>query len=150
MASDNLRQVGRDIRLINRQADLALKRVTNRVPKRERARDTMSSLFPFNMKVDSEGKRDKFLMEINFNKPPPDDCSAECIATACEDFRVINGGHSFSLSNPYEPGTVKVFSQGVPLDPAQWYEENPMGGQVYIQVQTEVELIVICYVYIIC
>lgn len=150
MASDNLRQVGRDIRLMNRQADLALKRVTNRIPKRERARDSVSSLFPFSMRVNSEGKRDKVLMEINFNKPPPDECSAECIATACQDILMTSGGHSISLTNPYEPGTLRVFSEGNPLDPSQWAEENPEAGQVYVQVQSDTEMIIICYSYIVC
>lgn len=150
MASDSLRQVGRGLKQMNRRADLALKRVTNDIPKKERARDTMSSLFPFTMYVDSEGKGDKFILHINFNKPPPSDCSAECIATTCEDYQLGQGAYLLTTTNPYEPGTVRVYSQGQTIDPAQFSEENPTAGQVYVQVQGDVEMIVICYSYIIC
>ena len=150
MASDSLRQVGKSIKGANRTADLAIKRVTNKIPKRERARDMMSSLFPFSMRIESEGDNQRTLVQINFNKPPPDDCSAECIATACEDFELGQGARSLNTTNPYEPGTVRVYSQGQTIDPAQFTEENPGAGQVYVQVQAGVEMIVICYSYIIC
>lgn len=150
MASDSLRQVGRGLKQTNRRADLALKRVTNDIPKKERTRDTMSSLFPFTMYVSSEGKGDKFTLNINFNKPPPSDCAAECIATACEDFELSQGSYLLQTTNPYEPGTVRVYSQGETIDPAQFTEENPAAGQVYVQVQPGVAMIVICYSYIIC
>lgn len=150
MASDSLRQVGRSIRQTNRNANYAIKRVTNRVPKRERARDSMSSLFPFSMLVESEGKGDKFTIQINFNKPPPSDCSAECIATACEDFELSEGAYLLNTTNPYEAGTVRVYSQGQTLEAAQWVEENPSAGQVYVQAQGDIQMIVICYSYIIC
>lgn len=150
MASDSLKQVGKSIKRMGREADFAIKRYTNSIPKRERARDTMSSLFSFNMLIDSEGKGDKVSVSINFNKPPPDDCSAECIATACEDFELGQGSYLLTTTNPYEPGTVRVYSQGQTIDPAQFTEENPSAGQVYVQVQGGTEMIVICYSYIIC
>lgn len=151
MASDNLRQVGRYMRHAGRQADLAMKRVTNKVPKRERARDTVSALFPFQFIVNSEGEGDKVSIDINFNKPPPDDCSAECIATACEDFQLSGiGGYSLTTTNPYEVGSIRIYSEGSTLPLAQFVEENPSGGQVYVQVQSDIETIVICYTYIVC
>ena len=148
MAPDSLNQVGRYIRQSGRQADLAIKRVTNRIPKRERARDTVSSLYAFNMVVISEGKNGRVTMDINFNKPPPDDCSAECISTTCEAHELGGGAYSIPTENPYVAGTVKVFSQGLSLPQSQWYEENE--GQVYVQVQSSLEMIIICYSYIIC
>lgn len=148
MATDNLREVGRFIRKTNRQADLAMKRVANTIPKRERARDVVSSLYPFRMLVDSSGKGDKISLDINFNKPPPSDCIADCVATTCEATQLSSGGYSMSTENPYVAGTVKVFSQGVLLPLAQWYEEG--GGQVYVQVQSPLEMIIICYSYIVC
>jgi hypothetical protein len=136
---------------MNRDANYAIKRVTNKIPERERARDTMSSLFPFNMRINSEGNiGNKTIMTINFNKPPPDDCSAECIATVCEDFNLPAGGYLLSTTNPYEPGSVRAYSQGQTLQQAQWEEENPSAGQVYVQVQGEIEMIVVCYTYISC
>lgn len=150
MASDSLNQIGRGIRQMNRRSDLAMKRVTNRIPKRERARDTVSSVFPFSMRVDSEGQGETFLVSINFNKPPPVDCAAGCFATACVAQVMGPGGHLMSVTNPYEAGSVNVFSNGVSLDQSQWVEENPSAGQIYVQVQTGQEMIVICYTYIIC
>lgn len=148
MASDNLREVGRFIRKSNRQADLAMKRITNKIPKRERARDVVSSLYSFRMHVTSPGKGDKVSIDINFNKPPPSDCISDCVATTCEDIELSRGAYSIPTENPYVPGTVKVFSQGIPLPEAQWYEEN--SGQVYVQVQNRLEMIIICYSYIVC
>ncbi len=150
MASDSLNQIGRNIRQMNRRSELAIKRVTNNIPKRERTRDTVSSVFPFSMMVNSEGEGERFTVSINFNKPPPVDCAAECFATACEDFSLTQGSYLLQTTNPYEAETVKVFSQGAVLDPAQWTEENPAAGQVYVQVQGGTEIIVICYMYIIC
>ena len=150
MASDNLRQVGRSIRGMNRNANYAIKRVTNFIPKRERARDTVSSVFPFFMRVESEGNREKVTMKIDFNKPPPDDCGADCISTACIDFPMPQGGHYLALPNPYVPGTVRVYGQGSTVDVAQFVESNPSGGEVYVQVQIEVEMIVVCFSYISC
>lgn len=148
MASDNLREIGRFIRKTNRDAELAMKRVTNQIPKRERARDSVSALYPFTMTVTTEGKAGKVSIDINFNKPPPDDCSAECISTTCEAHELNRGAYSLNTVNPYVPGTVKVFSQGLSLPQAQWFEENE--GQVYVQVQSATEMIIICYSYIIC
>lgn len=148
MASDNLREIGRFIRYNNKQANLAIKRVTNKIPRRERARDTVSSLYSFTMNLHSEGKNDKVSIDVTFDKPPPSDCSAECVSTACEAHELFRGGYSIPTVNPYESGTVKVFSQGLILPPPQWYEEN--GGQVYVQVQSDIEMIIICYSYIIC
>lgn len=150
MATDSLREVGRIIRHGNRQADLAIKRVTNKIPKRERTRDTVSSVFPFSMNVISDGAGDKVSLDIDFNKPPPSDCISDCIGTTCEDHELTKGAYSLTTTNPYEAGTLKVFSEGLPLDQAQWFEENPGAGQVYVQVQSDTEMIIICYTYIAC
>lgn len=151
MASDNLRQIGRYMRQTNRQADLALKRYANKIPKRERARDTVSSVFPMQFIVHSEGKSgDTFTIDINFNKPPPEDCSADCIGTACEDFEMFTSAQLITLTNPYEPGTVRVYNRGEAVDASQWVEENPSGGEVYVQPVGDNEIMVICYSYITC
>lgn len=150
MASDKLRQVGRYMRLTERQADLALKRYTNKIPKKERARDTVSSVFPFRFDVQTDGRANRITVNINFNKPPPDDCGVDCISTACIDFQMGLGAHSISLPNPYIPGTVRVYGQGDTIEVAQFIEENPSGGQVYVQVNIEVETVVICFSYITC
>jgi len=149
MASDSLNQIGKYIRKTNKQASLALKRNFHKIPTKDRARDTVSSVYPFRMGIEQEGGN-TVKIDINFDKPPPDDCAAECIATACEQFNLVNGGHSVTVENPYEAGTVRVYSNGEPLSNVQWYEENSSGGQVYVQVQQPEELIVICYTYIIC
>lgn len=150
MASDKLNEVGRYVKGSNRQAELALKRFANHIPKKERARDAVSALFPFSMTVNSDGRSDKIIMHVKFNKPPPDDCAAECIATACQNQALGPGGHLVLVNNPYVPGSIRVFSEGVTLPEAQWVEENPTAGQVYVQVQSDQEMIVICYTYIIC
>src|SRR5689334_8176402 len=132
MASDNLREVGRYMRRTSRQADLALKRYTNKIPKRERARDTVSSVFPMRFDVHSEGKvGDSFTIHISFNKPPPEDCSADCIGTACQDF-TMTYSQLITLTNPYIVGTVRVYSEGEPVDPSNWVEENPGAGEIYL------------------
>jgi hypothetical protein len=148
MASDSLTQVGKYIRNTNKRADQALKRVTNKIPKKERARDTVSSIYPMSFNVETRERGERVTLDINFNKPPPLDCAAGCIATTCEDYEMTAGGHSISVTNPYEPGSVKVFISGT-LQPAQWSEENPEGGQVYVQVSGRV-MVVVCYSYIIC
>lgn len=149
MASDNLNEVGKYIRHSGRSANLALKRYTKNMPKHDRARDTISSIHPFVMQIDSDGKSN-FTLDINFNKPPPTDCEAECIATACEDFSLFAGGHSITVANPYEPGTIRVYTNGEDLETVQFNEENPSGGQVYVQVADSLETIVVCYSYVAC
>lgn len=149
MASDNLSQVGKYIRGAGRKADQAIKRVKPIIRKSERTRDAVSSVFPFKMTVTSDGEKQTRL-HIHFNKPPPDGCGAECIATVCESFPLFNGGRSITVTNPYEPDSVNVYTDGVPLDRSRWNEENPSGGQVYVQVQSDVELIIICYTYVTC
>lgn len=66
MAPDNLNQIGRYIRHTGRNADLALKRVKDKTPKRERARDTVSSVHPFVMHIQTESNPSASL-EINFS-----------------------------------------------------------------------------------
>lgn len=149
MASDSLNEIGRYIKQSRRNADLALKRYSKHMPKKDRVRDTISSVSPFSMYIENDGF-ERVIIDVNFRVPPPSDCSAECIATACEDFELLGGGHSITVTNPYEPGTIKVFSNGNPLEQIQWYEENPEAGQVYVQVQSTGEVIVVCYAYIIC
>lgn len=149
MASDSLREVGKFINQSRRNADLALKRYEKKLPKKDRARDTVSAVSPFNMYIENEGDQ-RVVIDINFRNPPPNDCEAECVATACEDFELLGGGHSITVTNPYEAGTVRVFSNGNPLEQIQWYEENPSGGQVYVQIQTTGEVIVVCYTYVTC
>lgn len=151
MASDSLRQVGRDLKKMNRRSEFAVKRVQNQIPKKERARDTMSSLFPFTMRLDSAGDRSTYTMSINFNKPPPSECSAECIATACESFTVAAGTYTLGTTNPYEPETVRVYNGGgEPTPNPNFLEENPSAGQVRVVSPAETDLIIICYSYIIC
>lgn len=149
MASDGLSQIGKYIRHSNRQADLSLKRNLRKIPKRDRARDTLSNIYPFRATIVSEGK-ESTTIDILFNKPPPEDCAAECIATTCEQFELTYGGHSLTLSNPYEVDSARVFSNSDPLDTAQFYEEDPANGKIYVQVQSTSELMVVCYTYIIC
>lgn len=147
MASDNLNQVGRYMRRANKHADLALKRNFSSLAKRDRARDTVSAVYRFRMTIQSEGT--PVSIDINFNKPPPDDCAADCYATACQDFALSAGGHSITVENPYQDGTVRVFENGDPLEQVQWYEENSSGGQVYVQ-SSGSSVVVVCYTYIIC
>jgi hypothetical protein len=150
MASDNLNQVGKYIRGSNRKADHAIKRVQRKLPKRDRAKDTVSSVFPMTMNFASEGDS-PVKLDINFNKPPPSECEASCLATTCESFERTSGGYSLLVThNPYEAGTVRVFSEGQVLSPVQWYEEDPQNGLVYVQIQSDIELIVICYTYVTC
>lgn len=148
MASDSLNQIGKYIRRGSTNASLALKRNFHKLPTKDRARDTVSSVYTFRMTVEQEGGR-PVKINVNFNKPPPDDCAANCIATACQDFDLPVGGHSITVENPYEAGSVRVYLGESELDDAQWYEENPSGGQVYVQT-TGQALIVVCYTYIIC
>lgn len=149
MASDNLNQVGRYIRDSGRNASLAMKRVTKKMPKHDRARDTISSIHPFFMQIHTDGKS-SVTLNINFNKPPPTDCEAECIATACEDFALYAGGHSITVANPYEPNTVRAYANGEILQEINLNEENPSGGQVYVQVPGPITTIVVCYSYVAC
>lgn len=148
MASDNLNQVGKYIRRAGRVADQALKRTRPLIPDRDRVKDTLSSVYPFKMKVISEGNK-RTLIEIKFDKPPPSDCGVGCYSTSCEKFSLFNGGHSIGLTNSYEVGSVTVYLNGDPLSPIQWFEENPGAGQVYVQVPG-IGLVVVCYTYITC
>src|SRR5687768_14939920 len=111
MASDNLNEVGIYIKGVGRRSDLASKRVHIKRPIRDRARDTISSSHSFRMDFISDGTN-TVLMDIDLNKPPPVECGAGCIATACESFPLLRGDHSLTLENPYEPNTVTVWSQG--------------------------------------
>lgn len=149
MASDNIRQVGRYIRDTNRNANYAIKRYTKKLPIRDRVRDSVSTISPFVTYVETDGSQ-SVTIDINFSEPPPSTCDSECIATTCEEFELSNGGHSILVVNPFEAGTVKIYSNGNVLDGAQWYESNPLTGEVYVQVQSGTEMIVICYAYIIC
>jgi hypothetical protein len=149
MASDSLNQVGKYIKRANSNASLALKRNFHKLPKKDRARDTVSNVAPFRMEIYQEGRR-PITININFNKPPPSDCAVDCIATTCEQFTLAYGGHSLTMINPYEAGTVRVYTDGEILPAAQWYEENPGAGQVYVQVPNSTALIAVCYTYIIC
>lgn len=149
MASDSLNQVGKYIRRANKNAGLALKRDFHKLPKKDRTRDTVSNVATFRMEIYQEGRR-PVTMNIKFNKPPPDDCSADCIATTCEQYNLGYGGHSLTVTNPYEPGSVRVYLNGNVLPDAQWYEENPGAGQVYVQAPTPSASIGICYAYVIC
>lgn len=148
MASDSLRQVGKYIKRTSQSADLALKRNFTKMPRKDRARDTVSNVAPFRMFIESDGRG--ATIDINFDKPPPADCASGCFATACQDFNLSPGGHSITVENPYEEGTMRVFAGENPLESVQWYEENPVGGQVYVQVPADVSLIALCYTYIIC
>jgi len=150
MASDNLRQVGRYIQRTNRNANLALKRAKKKLAVKDRVRDTVSSVYPFTMQINIEEDTRTVLIDINFKKPPPADCVSECIGTACEDFDLFQGGHSLSMTNPYEAGTANVYVGGEPLDPVQWYEEEPSAGKVYVQVQDPSKVVVVCYIYVAC
>lgn len=148
MAGDNLNQVGKYIKKTGQTSDAAIKRTRAILPKRDRVRDTVSSVFPFKMTYMSEGK--SVLMDIDLNKPPPSTCTAGCLSAACEQFTLEEGGHSITLTNPYEIDTVTVWSQGDELEAAQWYEESPEAGQVYVQVQGAIAFIIVCYTYISC
>ena len=150
MASDKLNQVGKYIRQANKNADLALKRYKKHLPVKDRVRDTVSVVSPFNMDIETDGNQ-SVIININFNKPPPSDCVSNCIATACEDFTLSYGGHSLNVTNPYEEGTVRVYRNGDVLEElTQWYEEDPTAGKVYVQVQGSTETIAICYSYVTC
>lgn len=149
MASDNLNQVGKYFKQTRRDSDFAIKRVSKKVPVRDRVRDTVSAVFPFKMTILTDNE-ESIIIDINFLNPPPSDCEAECIATTCEDFELLPGGHSITVTNPYIEGSVRAYSGGEPLDESQWYEENFSGGQVYVQVPPGSPLTVVCYAYIVC
>jgi hypothetical protein len=149
MASDNLNEVGRYLRRAGKTADQALKRTRPRIPVKDRVRDSVSSAVPFSMSFESNGNN-RVIVDINFNKPPPSDCGSGCFSTSCEKFNLNPGGHSLTVTNPYEPGSTIVYSNGTLLSNVQWFEENPLAGQVYVQVQAVLALIVICYSYVTC
>lgn len=148
MASDSLREVGQYIKKTNKQANLSLKRNFSKLPVRDRARDVISDIAPFRMDIQTD--ESAVTIDINFDKPPPADCAAECYATACQSFNLTVGGHSITVGNPYEEGTMRVYIGDSPLENVQWYEENPGAGQVYVQVQNSSAIVVTCYTYIIC
>lgn len=148
--NDNIKEVGKSIGRTKRDAEAALRRYAPKHPKIERTRDIFDEVVSFEMEFNTEPNDTLMSLDLLFNKPPPmKDCKPGEFIMNCNDFITTVGGGAHLLQvEPYWPGTVSVFVNGLDVGSGGFSEYDAANGLVFVAGVSDPQTIVICYVKI--